>query len=200
MSKQGKQIFSLLPLEDFKALAGIDDREDRLARFCLVTATLSIEQYCKRRFSRKKHFEYIEFTRDLIVPFREYPVSRVLAVYLIGNGEILEPDFYYTIPDCGSGEDLPYSLSLSPALLRYRRLKALKVVYWAGYATKDIPPDLSSACFELATWNMNRYRGKRIGMTGSVAHSSLRKEGEHFEMSMPLNVRTLLEPYRRKVI
>jgi hypothetical protein len=195
MSKQGKQFFSLLPLEEFKSLAGIDDREDRLARFCLVTATLTIEQYCKRRLSRKKHFELIKFTGDLIVPFREYPVSKVLAVFLIGNGEILEPDFYSSIPDCGTGEDLPFNLSLSPALLRYRKLNALKIVYWAGYALNDIPPDLSSACFELASWNLNRYRGKRIGMTGSV-----RKEGEHFEMSMPQNVRVLLEPYRRKTI
>jgi len=138
MSKREKPIFNLLPLEDFKALAGIDDREERLARYCLIAATLTIEQYCKRKLSRKKHFEHIEFTRDLILPFREYPVSKVLAVYLIGSGEILEPEFYGTIPDCGSGEGFPYSLSLSPALLRYRNLRALKIVYWAGYALNNI--------------------------------------------------------------
>ena len=203
MRKQEKQFFSLLPLEEFKAMAGIDDREDRLARFCLVTATLTIEQYCKRRLSRKKHFEHIEFTRDLIVPFREYPVSKVLAVYLFGNGEILEPDFYHTVPELGTGEDLPFNLLLSPALLRLRNLKTLKIVYWAGYAKASktaasmppIPADIAAACFELASWNMNRYRGRRIGLTGSV-----RKEGEHFEMSMPENVKALLETYRRKTI
>jgi hypothetical protein len=45
---------------------------------------------------------------------------------------------------------------------------------------------------------MNRYRGRRIGMTGNVRGSG--KDGEHFEASMPENVRTLLEPYRRKTI
>jgi len=45
---------------------------------------------------------------------------------------------------------------------------------------------------------MNRYRGRRIGMTGNVRGTG--KEGEHFEMSMPENVRSLLEPYRRKTI
>ena len=202
MKTQEKPTLSLMPLEEFKALAGIDDREERLARFCLITATLTIEQYCKRQLRRKKHFEYIEFTRDLSIPFREYPVSKVLAVYLLGNmewgmdkGEILEEDFYFTIPDCSTVENLPYSLSLSPALLRPRKLKALKLVYLAGYSKSSIPADLATACFELASWNLNRYRGRRIGLTGYV-----RKEGEHFEMSIPENVRILLEPYRRKTI
>jgi len=64
MSKQGNSqntLYSLIPLDDFKALLGVDDREDKTARFCLVTSTLSIEQYCKRRFLRKKYFERIDF-------------------------------------------------------------------------------------------------------------------------------------------
>jgi hypothetical protein len=74
----------------------------------------------------------------------------------------------------------------------------VKVVYWAGYKSGDVPADLAAACMELATWNMNRFRGRRIGMTGSVRGSG--KDGEHFEMSMPENVKALLEPYRRKTI
>jgi hypothetical protein len=31
-------------------MLGIDDREDALSRFCLITATFTIEQYCKRSF------------------------------------------------------------------------------------------------------------------------------------------------------
>jgi hypothetical protein len=45
---------------------------------------------------------------------------------------------------------------------------------------------------------MNRYRGRRIGMTGNVRGSG--KDGEHFEMTMPENVKALLEPSKRKVI
>jgi dsRNA-specific ribonuclease len=66
MMKQEKTIYSLIPLEEFKALLGVDDREDKLARFCLTTATYTIEQYCMRRFLRKKYFERIEFFGDLI--------------------------------------------------------------------------------------------------------------------------------------
>jgi hypothetical protein len=47
-------------------------------------------------------------------------------------------------------------------------------------------------------WNMSRYRGRRIGMTGNVRGSG--KDGEHLETSMPENVRGLLEPYKRRVI
>ncbi|MDR2543710.1 MAG: hypothetical protein LBC80_09740 [Treponema sp.] len=198
MTKQEKPLYTLIPLEDFKTVLGIDDREDKLARFCLVTASHTIEQYCKRRFLRKKHFEQIAFTGDLLLPLREYPVSKVQAVYVWGKGEILEPDFYQTIPDCGIELDIPFDISLSPALLRYRGLSAVKAVYWAGYPVGKVPADLASACLELASWNMNRYRGRRIGMTGNVRGSG--RDGEHFEMSMPENVRSLLEPYRRKVI
>jgi len=200
-------LYTLMPLVVFKGLLGIDDREDKLATFSLVTSTFSIEQFCKRRLLRKKYFETVEFSGDLLMPLREYPVTDVLAAYAMRNeelgmrnkkGEILEREFYRLIPDCESGLDVLYSIELSPALLRYRGLSAVKVVYWAGYGKDIIPDDLRAACFELAAWNFNRYRGKRIGMTGNIKGAG--KEGEHFEMSMPENVRTLLEPYKRKLI
>jgi hypothetical protein len=123
-------------------------------------------------------------------------------------------------------EDTVYSLSLSPALkipsLAFSRLgvfaeqklqqdqphaaifgggrglAAVKVIYRAGYTPGKTPPDLASACLELAAWNMARYQGRRIGMTGNVRGNG--KEGEHLEASMPENVRLLLEPYRRRMI
>jgi hypothetical protein len=73
-----------------------------------------------------------------------------------------------------------------------------RVLYWAGYSPGKAPADLASACLELAAWNMSRYRGRRIGMTGNIRGSG--KDGEHLEASMPENVRQLLEPYRRRVI
>ena len=196
---QKDNVYSLIPYEDFKALLGIDSREDKNARFCLVTATLTIEQFCKRKLLRKKYFERLDFNGDLFLPLREYPVSKVLAAYLInseqvaGNREeILEPEFFSVVPDCGTDMDFPFAVSLSPALRRYRGLAAIKVVYWAGYQTGKVPADLASACLELAGWNLNRYRGKQFGIIG--------KKGEGFELSMPENVRQLLEPYKRKLI
>jgi hypothetical protein len=87
MGKLEKPIYSLIPLDTFKGILGIDERETNLSRFCLVTATYTIEQYCKRRLLRKKHFEHIEYSGDLLLPFREYPVIKVLAVYVIENWE-----------------------------------------------------------------------------------------------------------------
>ena len=197
-----KPLYSLIPPDHFKSVLGIDDREDKLSRFCLITATLTIEQYCKRRLLRRKYFERIEYHGDLHLPFKEYPVSKVLAAYTLNSMgkvlEILEPDFYSILPDCGTDLDIPFSLSLSPALKQYPGFSAVKVLYYAGYNKGSVPADLASACMELASWNMNRYRGRRIGMTGTVMGNG--KEGEHFEMSMPENVKTLLEPYRRKVL
>jgi hypothetical protein len=62
MGKQEKAIYTLKSLADFKAVLGVDDREDDLARYCLITSTYKIEQYCKRRLLRKKYFERVEFS------------------------------------------------------------------------------------------------------------------------------------------
>jgi hypothetical protein len=201
-------LYTLIPLADFKAILGLDDREDKISVFCLITATFTIEQYCLRRFFTKKHFERIAYNGDLLLPLREYPVREVLGVWEIGNGEwgagetLIEPEFYHVIPDLEEGEglpvDLPYSLALSPTLLRGRGFGAVKVIYRAGYECGEVPPDLASACLELAAWNMSRYRGRRIGLTGNVRGAG--KDGEHLEPAMPENVRLLLEPYKRKTL
>ncbi|MDR0582761.1 MAG: hypothetical protein LBG57_00200 [Treponema sp.] len=52
--EHGQPLHTLISLADFKAVLGVDDREDALSRFCLITATYTIEQYCKRRLLRKK--------------------------------------------------------------------------------------------------------------------------------------------------
>jgi hypothetical protein len=194
-------LHSLISLEDFKALLGLDDREDVLSRYCLITATFTIEQYCKRRLLRKKRFEFFPFYGDYLFPLRDYPVREVLAVYqthALKEAVIVEPGLYHTIPDCGEPENIPFCLSVSPALRLVRELSGLKVHYRAGYVPGKAPPDLASACLELAVWNMARYRGRRIGITGNIRGSG--KDGEHLEVSMPENVRQLLEPYRRRVI
>jgi hypothetical protein len=194
-------LHSLISLEDFKAILGIDDRENTLSRYCLITATYTIEQYCKRRLLRKKRFEFLPFYGDYLFPLRDYPVREVLAVYrphALKEAVIVEPSLYHTIPDCRELENIPFCLSVSPALRLVRELSGLKVHYRAGYGCGEVPADLASACLELAAWNMSRYRGRRIGMTGNVRGNS--KGGEHLEMSMPENVRQLLEPYRRRTI
>jgi hypothetical protein len=50
-------LHTLMPIEEFKAVLGIDDREDKLTRFCLVTATCTIEQYCMRRLILKGYVD-----------------------------------------------------------------------------------------------------------------------------------------------
>ena len=199
MNKQEKPLYTLIPLNDFKTIMGVDDRDDKIAGFCLVSSTFTIEQYCKRRLLRKRHFEQIEFTGDLFLPLREYPVvSMNRGQITVNNGEILTSDFFRVIPDFGADIDIPFSIELSPVVKSFRGLKFIGVSYSAGYRVGKAPADLTSACLELAAWSMNRYKGRRIGMTGNVRSSG--RDGEHFELSMPENVGALLESYRRKVI
>jgi hypothetical protein len=207
---QRPALHSLIPLEDFKAILGLDDREDTLSRFCLITATYTIEQYCKRRLLRRKNADYLTFTGEHIFTLREYPVGKVLAVHAATAGSVqrgeplfspenlIDPRHYYCLPDEGIHEDMPFSLVLRPPFRLSKEEMGIRVRYLAGYSIGKAPPDLASACLELAAWNMSRYRGRRIGMTGNVRGSG--KDGEHLAASMPENVRQLLEPYRRRTI
>jgi hypothetical protein len=74
-----RALHTLVPLPDFKAILGLDDRDDCLAAFCLVTATYTIEHYARRRLLRKKHTEYHTFTGESVFDLREYPVRNVLS-------------------------------------------------------------------------------------------------------------------------
>jgi hypothetical protein len=200
---ENSAIHTLITLEDFKALLSVDDREDKLSRYCLVTATYTIEQYCMRRFLLGKYADYLTFTGEHIFSLKEYPVRKVLSVHVEKNHvfeaeSLVDPRHYYCLPDEGVFEDLPFSLVLRPPFRLPREEAAIRVRYLAGYPAGRVPADLASACLELAAWNMGRYRGRRIGVTGAVRGSG--KDGEHLEVSMPENVRQLLEPYRRRTI
>jgi hypothetical protein len=203
-------LHSLIPLTEFKAVLGLDDRDDALIRYCLITATYTIEQYCKRRLVRRKNTNYLTFAGEYVFTLREYPVRKVLAIWTAKAGaassgealfspeNLVEPKHYYCLPDEGIYEDIPFSLVLRPPFRLVREEMRIKVRYLAGYSLGKVPADLASACLELAAWNMSRYRGRRIGMTGAVRGNG--KDGEHLEASMPENVRCLLEPYRRRTI
>jgi hypothetical protein len=56
-------LHALIHPGDIKAILGIVGREDALIRYCLITATYTIEQYCRRRLVRKKYADYLTFTR-----------------------------------------------------------------------------------------------------------------------------------------
>jgi hypothetical protein len=149
-----------------------------------------------RRLLRRKNIDYLTFTGDPLFTLREYPVGKVLSVHT--EESRVSREQYHSIPDEGICEDLPFSLvlRLPPALCREEL--GIKVRYTAGYGPEKVPPDLASACLELAAWNMSRYRGKRIGMTGNVRGNG--KDGEHLEASIPENVHLLLEPYKRRMV
>jgi hypothetical protein len=142
--ENGPVLHALISLADFKAILGVDDREDKISCFCLITATFAIEQYCKRRLLRKKHTDYLTYTGEHIFSLREYPVRKVLTVNA-GNS-LIDPLHYYCLPDEGISEDIPFSLVLRPPLLLSREEMSIKVRYLAGYAPGKAPPDLASAC------------------------------------------------------
>jgi uncharacterized phiE125 gp8 family phage protein len=199
MNETEKPLHTLIPLDDFKLILGIDDRDDKLSRFCLITATHTIEQYCKRRLWIKTIHQSFKEWLDLTLYLNEYPVHEVLSVTIFHNDkslEMLEAEFYQLEP-IEALENIPYQIYLSPAMNRLRGVSELRVMYTAGYSPSDVPADLKSICLELAAWNFNRYKSRKIGV---ISNEKTTGNNVSFEMSMPENVKSLLEPYRRKTI
>jgi hypothetical protein len=192
-----EKLHSLILLEDFKAILGVDDRDNALSRFCLITATWTIEQYCGRRLLCKKVTDYLTFTGGYEFTLREYPVRRVIGV--MANGNPIDPAVYRLIPEFGLMDEIPVTLSFKEGLRLPCREGAIRVRYAAGYMPGRVPADLGSACLELAAWNFSRYKGRKIGIVGNVVRAK-GTEGEHLETSMPEQVRLLLEPYKRRCI
>ena len=83
--KQSKSVYSFIALDDFKALLGIDDREEPLARFCLTIAAHTIEQHCMRRLLRKKHFEHIRYLEDLLL-IQVFSHADCFSVFIVKLG------------------------------------------------------------------------------------------------------------------
>jgi uncharacterized phiE125 gp8 family phage protein len=199
MIQKEKPLHTLIHLEEFKLILGIDDRDNKLSCFSLVTATHTIEQYCKRRLRIKTFHQSFTAWYDSSLFLQEYPVKEVLSITLIQKKyslKMLEPKFYRYEPS-DEWENIPCEITLSPAVNQFRDVVELRVMYKAGYQLDEVPADLKSACLELAAWNFNRYKSKRIGIINNEKSSS---NNVSFEMSMPENVKTLLEAYRRKTI
>jgi hypothetical protein len=123
---------SLISLEDFKEILGIDDRDDAcypagsLSRYCLVTATYSMEQYCRRRLLISKQTEIHEYSDDPFVPLNQYPVRKILIVQkykswkpaedidLVDRGVITGKKYVPPKkPYCGDGWELILTLRLT---------------------------------------------------------------------------------------
>ncbi|GHV42169.1 hypothetical protein AGMMS49546_19910 [Spirochaetia bacterium] len=98
------RLYTLISLTDFKAVLGIDNREDALCRFFLITSTYTIEQYCKRRLLKRAYPEYLDFWGDGVLPLREYPVRWIMEVHQTRKPAApVSPELYHCIPKCGEG-------------------------------------------------------------------------------------------------
>jgi hypothetical protein len=75
----GGTFHSLVPLAEAKAFLGVDDRDDSLLGFLLVSFISAVGKYCKRRPLRKRVKEWFVDTILPVFPLLEYPVGEVSA-------------------------------------------------------------------------------------------------------------------------
>jgi uncharacterized phiE125 gp8 family phage protein len=182
-------VHSLVSLAEAKEFLCVDDRDDSLLGFLLVSGSYAIEEYCMRRLLRKRIKE--RFEASCYLTLREYPVAEVSAVELVDVYGASSPFFYDLSPEAGTLANAPHILR--PLLPDYVLSgRAVRVKYIAGWRVPDVPPDLKEACLELTAWKYQRHNMRLSGVAGKGAAA--------FENRMPERVRELLEPYRRRVL
>ena len=103
-------VHSLVSVREFKNMYGVDDREDSLVEFLLVSSTYAIEEYCMRRLLRKRIKERFEASGYLTL--REYPVREVLAVSIVDTGGAYSPLYYDLSPEAGVLVNAVHTLEL----------------------------------------------------------------------------------------
>jgi uncharacterized phiE125 gp8 family phage protein len=185
-------VHSLVSLGEAKSLLGLDDREDSLVGFLLVSSTYAIEEYCMRRLLRKRIKERFVDTAEPVFPLREYPVAEVSAVEGVNAYGASTPFFYDLAPEAGSLSNIPHTLRIFPARGGCA-LKTVNVKYIAGWRVSDIPPDLKEACLELTAWKYARHNNR-------FTYTANNKKEANFENKTPERVKELLEPYKRRVL
>jgi uncharacterized phiE125 gp8 family phage protein len=194
-NKSRYHLHSLVALDECQTLLGIDGREDALLTFLLESTTFTIEEYCRRKLGFRRVAEVFSDTVDRCFTLREYPVRRVMDVHVVpcGNsGEAYELEKRDISVEPPTPENWAATVRLN--LGRGVCHNTIRIIYFAGYKIGDVPPDLKSAVIEMAAWRYARHKAKKTGVVGGV------KGGEQFENSVPVNVRLLLEPYRRVMI
>jgi hypothetical protein len=125
----------------------------------------------------------VNFKPVLDIDDREDALSRYcLTTGAVQRGDVLfdhenlvESNHCYCLPDEGIREDIPFSLVLRPSLYLTRKEMGIRIRYVAGYVPGKTPADMASVYLKLAAWNMVRYRGRQIGMTGDRGYPGERK-------------------------
>jgi hypothetical protein len=98
-------------------------------------------------------------------------------------GCVVSHSDYFVSPSIGALAECPHYLHIYPTSRIDGIKKIIKVVYFAGYKMDEVPADLKNACYELAAWNYAR-----------------NKKVISDDEGMPVNVREMLEPFKRKTI
>jgi hypothetical protein len=182
---------ALIGLADARRVAALSTTDDDFLTFLLASATAATESYCLRRFLYRKHRETFAFYDDAF-PLSEYPVRYIAEVQALKSKRFIPPTNYDYRPLTGGDFPLLFRLN-DNSFVAYG--EALRVTYTAGYTAGKVPPDLKNAVIELAVWNKARIESDKVGhVYGS------RASGEYLENTMPENVKSLLEAYRRKII
>lgn len=185
---------ALITWAEYKALLGIsEDSEMDRYQTIINQASSRIEGYCRRALKATDYTTTAALvldgsgTRELIVP--HYPVNSITHLYIDSarafgaETEVLAAEYSLR---AAAGLILLYSRTFP------RALDAVKLECNAGYATTSPEwQDIQAACFELVRWMDSRYRG----FIGKRSETNADGMNIGFEIDLPVNVRSILEPF-----
>lgn len=182
---------ALVSWAEYKAIFGLsDDSEQDKYQTLINQASAVMESYCRRLLkSRTFNDQLMDGSGRSAIVFPHRPLQSISAINIdtsraFAMGTALALDDYDFDKQAGI-------LWLRSGVCPPGR-RIVKTTFEAGYKSTDPEyPTLQTACLELVKWMASRYSG----FIGKRTETSADGMNVSFEIEMPLNVRSMLQPF-----
>jgi hypothetical protein len=179
---------ALISWEDYKAIFNISDNDEQDKYQILINqASALIESYCRRDLKARDYEEFLDGHEKDVLVLSHYPIQSISAIYIdpareFGNETVIT--------------DFDYDASAGLVYMRNGLFpdghKIIKAQYRAGYEPTDPAYQvLQSACLEMVKWIAGRY----AGFIGKRSETNADGMNIGFEIQMPMNVQSMLQPF-----
>lgn len=185
---------ALITWAEYKSVYGIsdDEEQDRYQRL-INLASARLETHCQRRLKARDYTgaSALVFsgsgTATLVCP--EYPLNSVTSITIDGTDVTTEIYFHPAsgVIQLTSGRLFPDDSAINAG--------QISIVCNAGYADTALEwPTLQTAAFVFVRWMAQRFAGG----IGKKSETSADGMSVSFEIDIPLEVRTMLDPFMRR--
>ncbi len=186
-------IYDLTTIAEVKVLTGVAAVDDAITQELITKASVYANNYTGRILARQTFTETYDGDGSDILFLNNYPITSVTTVHqdsdrAFGVDTLVDSGDYLTYADnrklVGTGTRW------------FKDIQTIKVVYVAGFVIGSIPDDLVNAVTMLVDFWGKEYDAHRFGVTSTGTDTNRIT----YEKNIPVEIKEMLNPYKKKVI